>query len=50
MGAIAYFVSGESFYVAGVACWPVVVVVAAALVPLVADAFKRFDVARDTPA
>ncbi len=45
----AYLVTGRN-EVAGAAAWPVVLLCAAALVPLVAWAFVLFDVGRDTPA
>jgi uncharacterized protein (UPF0333 family) len=49
VGGVVYAIT-DSIVAAGVACWPVVVGVAAAMVPLIATAFKQFDVARDTPA
>jgi hypothetical protein len=50
VGGVAYMVLGESLLMAALAAWPVVVLSAAALVPLVAWAFTIFDVGRDTPA
>jgi hypothetical protein len=47
-GAVAYVLT-DSYFVAGAVCWPIVFGVGAALVPLIATAFQRFDVARDTP-
>jgi hypothetical protein len=49
-GGLGYMVFGQSLLLALLAAWPVVVVSAAALVPLVAWAFTIFDVGRDTPA
>jgi hypothetical protein len=49
VAAKTYLIS-DNYYVAGAASWPVVAVAAAALVPLIAYAFRRFDVARDVPA
>jgi hypothetical protein len=49
VGALAGLLSG-SVWVGAAAAWPVVALCGAALVPLVALAFKRFDVSRDTPA
>jgi hypothetical protein len=48
--ACVYLACGRSWLWAGLAAWPVVVLSAAALVPLVAWAFTIFDVGRDTPA
>jgi hypothetical protein len=39
-----------SVWLGAAAAWPVVALSGAALVPVVALAFKRFDVSRDTPA
>ncbi|MGH7170392.1 MAG: hypothetical protein ACRELG_08965, partial [Gemmataceae bacterium] len=50
LGWLAYLASGESLLMAALAAWPMVVLSAAALVPLVAWAFTIFDVGRDTPA
>lgn len=48
-GALAYWLAGHSIAVALPAAGLVLAVCDAALVPLVGLAFKRFDVARDTP-
>jgi hypothetical protein len=48
VGLIAYLISG-SVIVGVLVPWPAVALIAAALIPLVALAFKRFDVSRDTP-
>jgi hypothetical protein len=48
LGVIAYLISG-SVLVGVLVPWPAVALAAAALVPLVALAFARFDVSRDTP-
>lgn len=50
VGGVVYVVFDESLLLAALAAWPVVVLSAAALVPLVAWAFTIFDVGRDTPA
>lgn len=50
VGLTVYVVSSENLLLAALAAWPVVLVAAAALVPLVAWAFTIFDVGRDTPA
>lgn len=50
VGAAVYLAFGENLLLATLAAWPVVVLSAAALVPLVAWAFTIFDVGRDTPA
>jgi hypothetical protein len=50
VGWLMYTVSGNNWVIGVSAAWPVVVVCAAALVPLVAWAFVLFDVGRDTPA
>jgi hypothetical protein len=47
---IVYRVTDDNWLMAGLTAWPIVVVSAAALVPLVAWAFTNFDVGRDTPA
>jgi hypothetical protein len=47
-GTVAYLITND-YYVAAAACWPIFVAVDLALIPLLAVAFKRFDVARDTP-
>ncbi|HTU19382.1 MAG TPA: putative ABC exporter domain-containing protein [Gemmataceae bacterium] len=49
VGAVMYVASDESLLLAALAAWPVVVLSAAALVPLVAWAFTIFDVGRNTP-
>src|SRR6185437_13842340 len=49
VGGWVYLVFGENLLLATLAAWPVVVLSAAALVPLVAWAFTIFDVGRDTP-
>jgi putative ABC exporter len=48
VGGFAYAIT-DDYYVAGAACWPVIVGMGSAFVPLIAHAFRRFDVARDTP-
>lgn len=50
VGVVVYWQLGESFVLAALAAWPVVVLSAAALVPMLAWAFTIFDVGRDTPA
>ena len=50
VGWVVYLAAGESLLMAALAAWPVVVLSAVALVPLVAWAFMLFDVGRDTPA
>jgi hypothetical protein len=50
VGVVVYWQFGGSLLLALLAAWPVVVLSAAALVPLVAWAFTIFDVGRDTPA
>ncbi len=50
LGAGVYYLTGQSWLPAIVMVWLVLAVFAAALLPLVALAFDRFDVARDTPA
>ena len=49
VAAAVYFASGQRTLPAFAAAWVLVCALAAALVPLVAHAFQRFDVARDTP-
>jgi hypothetical protein len=49
VGVVAYLAAGRSLVVAAAAGWVVLAGLAAALVPLVALAFRGFDVARDTP-
>jgi hypothetical protein len=49
VGLVVYLLTEKS-WLAVLAAWPVVVLCAAVLVPLVAWAFTLFDVARDTPA
>jgi hypothetical protein len=48
-GLIGYLVAGQSWAAALTAAWLVLGGCAAGLVPLIALAFKRFDVSRDTP-
>ena len=50
VGAIVYFVSGRYPIPAIVASWLAMVACALALLPLVGQAFTRFDVSRDIPA
>jgi hypothetical protein len=50
VGGIGYFVLGGSWVAFGAGVWLVVAGAALGTVPLVAWAFRRFDVARDTPA
>jgi hypothetical protein len=50
VGATVYLVTDGNLIAAFAAAWPVVVLCGAALVPLVALAFRAFDVGRDTPA
>jgi hypothetical protein len=49
-GAAAYLIAGRSWTAAMAAAWAAMAAGAAALVPLLAFVFNRFDVARDTPA
>jgi len=49
VGLVVYLLS-DKIWLATLAAWPVVLLCAVALVPLVAWAFTLFDVARDTPA
>jgi hypothetical protein len=49
IGLVCYLLLGRSMVAAVTAAWLVVAGFAAGLVPLVAWAFRRFDVARDTP-
>jgi hypothetical protein len=48
-GTVLYLFAGESLSLALSAGWLLLVLFAAALVPLLALAFRNFDVARDTP-
>ena len=48
-GLAAYYLAGGSWLAAGAAAWVGVAGLAMSLVPLIAIAFNRFDVARDTP-
>jgi hypothetical protein len=48
-GAAVLLLTGGELAAAGAAAWVVSAALAAALVPLLAHAFRRFDVARDTP-
>lgn len=48
-GLVGYFLGGRSWAGALAAAWLVLALCALALVPLMALAFQRFDVARDTP-
>jgi hypothetical protein len=50
VGAVAWLLSQQSVVTGLAAAWPVLALSAAALVPLVALAFRAFDVGRDTPA
>jgi Putative ABC exporter len=50
LGLGAYYLSGRQLWPAIVVAWLVLAVFAAAMVPLAALAFQRFDVARDRPA
>jgi ABC-2 type transport system permease protein len=50
VGAVVYLVTDGNLPAACAAAWPVVALSGAALVPLVALAFRAFDVGRDTPA
>lgn len=50
LGAIAYFGLGENWTAALAAAWLPVAAAAAGTVPLVAQAFDQFDIARDVPA
>jgi hypothetical protein len=49
LGVVVYLVAGESLLLAVAAGWVMLALGAAALVPLLALAFRNFDVARDTP-
>jgi hypothetical protein len=49
VAVLAYFVAGESWPAALAAAWVLLAGLCAALVPLLALAFRQFDVARDTP-
>lgn len=49
-GLASFLATGNNWVVAGVAAWVACTVLAGAVVPLVASAFRRFDVSRDTPA
>jgi hypothetical protein len=49
LGLIVYLLTGQNWWAALGVAWVTVVGVAAGLVPLLALAFRRFDVARDTP-
>jgi Putative ABC exporter len=49
VGAIVYLVTGRSWLAAVIAAWLVLAAYAAGMVPLVALAFRQYDVARDTP-
>jgi len=48
-GVLGYFLAGQSPVAALFASWLVLAALAVGLVPLIALAFRRFDVARDTP-
>jgi hypothetical protein len=50
VGYVVYLQTEEDWVPAALAAWPVVMLSAAALVPLVAWGFSVFDVSRDTPA
>jgi hypothetical protein len=50
VGAMIYFASGHSWIVAGPVAWLLCVILSFTPVPLVAWAFKHFDVASDMPA
>ena len=50
VGWMTYAVTGRSWTAGLMAAWPVVMLSAVALTPLVAWAFVLFDVGRDTPA
>jgi hypothetical protein len=50
VGVLAWWGTGENVRAGLAAAWPVVAVSGAALVPLIALAFRAFDVGRDTPA
>jgi hypothetical protein len=49
VGALAYFLTGRSWPAALIAAWLVLAAYAAGMVPLIALAFRQYDVARDTP-
>jgi hypothetical protein len=49
VGALAYFIAGQSYLAALIAAWLVLAAYAVGMVPLVALAFRQYDVARDTP-
>ena len=49
-GVIVYFLVGRHFVPAIVASWLIMVASALALLPLVGQAFRRFDISRDIPA
>ena len=49
VGGLAYLLSGSRWPPALAAAWVVLAGCAAGLVPVLALAFRRFDVARDTP-
>ena len=49
-GALAYYLTGGSWPATIGTAWVVLIAFAAGLVPLIALAFRRFDVARDVAA
>jgi hypothetical protein len=49
MATAVYFVSGGSWPAALATAWLLLAAITAALIPLIALAFRQFDVARDTP-
>jgi hypothetical protein len=48
-GLLGYFLTGQSWVAALATSWLVLAAFAVGLVPLIALAFRRFDVSRDTP-
>jgi hypothetical protein len=49
VGGVVFWLTGENLSLSVLAAWPVVVVFAAGLLPLIALAFRSFDVTRDAP-
>jgi hypothetical protein len=49
VGALAYFLTGRSLPAALIVAWLVLAAYAGGMVPLIALAFRQYDVARDTP-